>query len=274
MATGELKEGGSFLLPAWRLEPNFAALKPFHILGRATTPDKAELTLQEHDGDYFLKLDGRQLMGSNATVSERALGEIGCEKIKGRAEPKVLIGGLGLGFTLRRVLELVSGQATVQVAELIPEVIAWNKEFLRGLNGKLVGDPRVEVIVGDVFPVIAKAGENTYDAIMLDLDDGPTGFVKGKKTGRYDWKGCQRIARALKPHGRVTFWSAAEDQPFEAQLKRAGFKVKVEEVKAYETAKRFAHRIYAAEYVGIEEAPPPPPVQPRKPFHQRRPRRD
>lgn len=230
-------------------------MKPFHILGRATTPDDAQLTLQEHDGEYYLKLDGRQLMSTNATVSERALGELACEKIRGRAEPKVLIGGLGLGFTLRRVLELLPGKAVVQVAELIPEVVVWNKEFLRGVNGKLIGDPRVEIIEEDVFPLIAKARESSYDAIMLDLDDGPTGFARGKKTGRYDWKGCQRIARALKPHARVAFWSAAEDRPFEMRLLRAGFKVKVEEVKAHESAKRFAHRIYVAEYVGQPEAP-------------------
>lgn len=228
-------------------------MKPFHIIGRATTPDNSQLTLQEHDGEYYLKLDGRQLMSTTATVSERALGELACEKIRGRAEPKVLIGGLGLGFTLRRVLELVSGKAVVQVAEIIPEVVAWNQELLRGLNGKLVGDPRVEIIREDVFQIIARAKESTYDAIMLDLDDGATAFAKGKKTAPYNWKGCQRIARALKPHARVAFWSAAEDQPFEARLSRAGFKVKVEEVKAHETAKRFAHRIYVAEYVKQSE---------------------
>ena len=202
-------------------------MKPFHILARATTPDNAQLTLQEHDGEYYLKLDGRQLMSTTATVSERALGELACEKIRGRAEPKVLIGGLGLGFTLRRVLELVSGKAVVQVAELMPEVVAWNREFLRKVNGKLIGDPRVEIISEDVFPLIARATESSYDAILLDLDDGATGFAKGKKTGRYNWKGCQRIARALKPDGAGGVLvggggSALRDAPFARRFQGEG----------------------------------------------------
>jgi spermidine synthase len=222
-------------------------LKPFHILARAQTPDNAQLTLQAHDGDFYLKLDGRQLMSTTATVSELMLGELACERLRLQANPKVLIGGLGFGFTLKAVLETVGSDAAVHVAELIPEVIAWNRELLGEVNGKLLDDPRVEVFAQDVFPLIARAPAASYDAIMLDLDDGPVGFIQGKKSYRYDWRGCQRIARALTPGGRAAFWSASEDRPFAQRLERAGFKVQVREVKAHERAKRFAHRIYIAE---------------------------
>ena len=124
---------------------------PFRNLAEARTPDGSRLTLHEHDGDYFIKLNGRQLMSSTSTTSEIMLADKGCGHLIGEANPRVLIGGLGLGFSLKRVLEIIGDRGVADVAELIPEVVAWNREFLAPVNGRLLDRPNVEVLVGDVF---------------------------------------------------------------------------------------------------------------------------
>ncbi len=235
-------------------------MKPFRNLAQTRTSDGSQFSLHEHDGDFFLKLNGRQLMSTTSTVSELLLAELPCNGLRGRAEACVLIGGLGLGFSLRRVLELVGKHATVQVAELLPEVVAWNREFLGKVNGALLDDPRVQVIVGDVFEVIRRAGKASYDAILLDVDNGPTSFVQPKNSRLYDRHGFNLITRALKPGGKVAFWSACEERGFVNSLERAGFKTEAVPAKAHERAKRAAHVIYLAE----RHAPPEPGVPPRR----------
>ena len=222
-------------------------MKPFHTLARASTPDGAELTLQEHDGVFYLKLNGRQLMSTSAALSELLLGELGCAGLRDQPGPKVLLGGLGLGFTLRAALQSVGANAMVEVAELIPEVIAWNRELLPEVNGKLLEDQRVKTYSSDVFSVIKNVPRGKYDAILLDLDDGPVSFKRGKKTHRYDSRGCGQIRRALTPAGRAAFWSAGEDRPFELSLRRAGFDVNVRRVRAHPHARQELHRIYLAD---------------------------
>ena len=118
-------------------------MKPFRNLAQTRTPDGSQFTLHEHDGEFFLKLNGRQLMSTTSTTSELLLAQLPCQRLRGQAGSRVLIGGLGLGYSLRRVLELVGPGATVQVAELLPEVVAWNREFLGAVNGALLDDPRV-----------------------------------------------------------------------------------------------------------------------------------
>jgi spermidine synthase len=221
-------------------------MKAFLTLARTRTPGGAELTLHEHDGEFYLKLDGRQLMSTDSALSESMLGELACAPLRGQPAPRVLVGGLGLGFTLRAVVQTLGAKAEIHVAEIIPEVIAWNRELLAGVNGKLLDDPRVKLFAEDVFPLIARVPPATYDVILLDLDDGPAGFLQGRVSYTYDRRGCLRIARALKPHGCAAFWSAADDLPFVHRLTRFGFKVEAREAKAHEHAKRCAHRIYLA----------------------------
>lgn len=217
---------------------------PFRNLAETRTPDGSRFSLHEHDGEYFLKLNGRQLMGSNNTVSEALLADLACAS---RSQgSRVLIGGLGLGFSLRRVLELTGPTAFVQVAELLPEVVAWNREFLVKLNGALLADPRVDVFTGDVFDCI-KRGNARFDAILLDVDNGPTSLVQPKNSRLYNANGLSLIRRALRPGGRVAFWSAVREPAFLDQLKRAGFHASEYEAKAHERAKRAAHRIYVGE---------------------------
>lgn len=219
---------------------------PFRNLAETRTPDGARFSLHEHDGEYFLKLNGRQLMGSNSTVSELLLADLACKFRHTVERPHVLIGGLGLGFSLRRVLEITGPAACVQVSELLPEVVAWNREYLRNLNGDLLDDRRVEVLTRDVFDCI-KSGVGRYDAILLDVDNGPTSFVQAKNSRLYNGRGLSMIRRSLRPGGRVAFWSAEPEPLFSASLSRAGFRVEEHEAKSHERAKRSAHRIYVGE---------------------------
>ena len=221
-------------------------MKPFHLLAETLTPDGNKLSLYEHDGQMHLKLNGRALMSTNATASEITLAELACRDILPYDKPHVLIGGLGFGYTLKRVLELVGPEARVQVAELLPEVVAWNREFLRSVNGELLDDSRVEVSVDDVCNVINHAPNATYDAIMLDVDNGPIAMVHESNSRLYYQSGFERILRILKPQGVVTFWSANRDQPFVKRLEKAGFDVEVCGAKAYPKAKRPTHTIFVA----------------------------
>ena len=223
-----------------------ALVKPFRNLAQTRTPDGSQFSLHEHDGEYFLKLNGRQLMSTTSTSSELLLAQIPCQAIYRQPDPHVLIGGLGLGFSLKRVLELIGRRGKVQVAELLPEVVAWNREFLAEVNGRLLDDPRAEVLVEDVYEVIRRAREATYDVILLDVDNGPTSFVQRENSRLYDRRGFGLIRRALKPGGKVAFWSAAPERFFVEQLERAGFTVESHPAKAHERSKRSAHVIYVA----------------------------
>jgi spermidine synthase len=222
-------------------------MKPSITLGQTRTPDGAQFTLQEHDGEFYLKLNGRQLMSTTATVSELRLADLSCGGLAKHPHARVLIGGLGLGFSLKRVLELVSGDAKVHVAELLPEVVEWNRQFLQRVNGRLLDDKRVSVLVDDVFAVIRNAGKARYDAILLDVDNGPTSFVQGQNSRLYSRRGLDTITRAMNPGAKVAFWSATEEPAFLRSLTTAGFEAHVVEAKSHDSAKRAAHRIYVGQ---------------------------
>jgi len=218
-------------------------MKPFETLAETTAPNGSRFSLHRHDGDYFLKQDGRQLMSSTSTNSEYALAELACV-FSVRAAPTVLIGGLGLGFSLRRVLEIAGPRARVEVAELLPEVVAWNRELLADLNGALLDLPNVSVFVEDVFGRMQRAGKGWYDASLLDVDNGPTSFVQPQNARLYSRAGLERIRTALKPGGRVAFWSADREPAFARALAAARFRVTEVASKAHPRAKRAAHYIY------------------------------
>lgn len=219
-------------------------MQPFLTIAEAETAEGAKLTLHRRGQEFFLRVNGQALMGTNAPESERMLAELGCAGLRGKRGVRVLIGGLGFGFTLRAVLELLSEEGLVEVAELLPEVVEWNREHLAEVNGLLVDEPRVRMVLGDVYELMLKGEAERYDAILLDVDNGPVAMVQEGNGRMYQADGLAMIGRVLKPGGCVAFWSASGDPAFVRRLAKAGFAVQVEAVKAYAQAKRKVHTIF------------------------------
>ena len=184
-------------------------MKPTRLLDQATTPDGTPLTLHEHDGTLFIRVGGVELMSTRQHHSEERLAELACAGLHDRSRAAVLIGGLGLGFTLRETLRHVAADAAVVVAELVPAVIAWNRNPAFGLAADLMDDPRVTIVCDDVADVLA-ASRGRFDSIMLDVDNGATGLTAAANDGLYAASGLGAARAALKPGGRlavITFHS-------------------------------------------------------------------
>jgi spermidine synthase len=222
-------------------------MKPNLKLAETITPDGGRLILYEHDGAYCIRLNGQELMHSSVSASEVRLGELAAERLASEPHSLCLLGGLGLGFTLKSLLERGGSGAKIRVVELIPAIVDWNRNLLGHLNGTLLNDPRVEVVLQDVWAVIAEGQPVQYDALVLDIDNGPTAMVQKQNQRLYSLKGLQRIASVLKPDGRALFWSARADAAFAERLTRAGFKTKVISAPLYANAKRCAVSIYVAD---------------------------
>lgn len=220
-------------------------MKATVTLASAKTPDGSSITLHEHDGQHFLKVAGLQLMSTTASWSEAEMADLSCAKLP--KNPHILIGGLGFGFTLKRVLELTGPDARVVVSELMPQIVEWNRVYLSEVNGKLLDDPRVKIVVGDVYDLIDRCGSDRYDAILLDVDNGPDPFVQNDNGRLYKGSGLVRIKAALNPGGRVVFWSANEDRSFEKLLSRSFKNVESIRAKAYPKAKRFTHTLFVGD---------------------------
>ena len=223
-------------------------MKPSTTLAETFTPDGAKLSLRKHDGHYHVRVEGELLMSTTATRSETRMAELACEKFAPDGPKRVLVGGLGFGFTLRRVLELVGGEATVEVAELIPEMVAWNREHLRSVNGELVDDPRVKVTIADVYAVLRRATPGQYDVVLLDVDNGPVALVDRGNGRIYSDRGLQILSRALRAGGRAVFWSASIDHSFMDRLLTAGFHAQSIPAKAYLQAVRPTHTLFVADW--------------------------
>lgn len=217
-------------------------VKPTKNLAQGVAPGGQALLLQEHDGEYFLKVGGVPLMSTTACSSEQTMAELACGQRSGKQ--RVLIGGLGFGFTLRRVLELVDEESEVKVAELLQLMVGWNRTFLQEVNGSLLDDARVEVLVKDVFQVMK--GEGGYDAILLDVDNSPDPLVQEGNGRLYRRNGLELAKAALKKGGRVVYWSAHEDPSFLKLLRKVFSKVEAVPAKAYPKAKRFTHTLFVA----------------------------
>jgi spermidine synthase len=226
-------------------------MKPHLKLAETITPDGGRLTLHEHDGAYCVRLNGQALMDSTVATSERQIGELATNRFPRFGKSRVLIGGLGLGFTLRSALEGVGPHGVVEVAELVPAIVEWNRTFLAKLNGSLVGDKRVELHVADVWSLLSRAGSARYDAIILDTDNGPAAMVQRQNARLYDEAGLKRIYAALKPAGRAVIWSASPDKAYATRLAKAGFKVEVVAAKVHAAAKRPAYTLYVADKVVV-----------------------
>ena len=168
-------------------------MKAFETLDRFTTPDGQALTFHRRGADFFVYLDGEELMSSRAPGSERALAELACAGLEGR--PRVLIGGLGLGFTLRAALDVLPGRAEVVVAELFAKVIEWNRTWLGDLQAGALTDRRTRIVHADVWELVER--EAPWDAVLLDVDNGPEAWCFEANSRLYDRAGLERIRAAL-----------------------------------------------------------------------------
>jgi spermidine synthase len=219
-------------------------VKPLEILGRARAPDGTELVLYHRDGSYQIRVDGLELMSSRAHGSEEALAKLACAEIAGRRAPRVLIGGLGLGYTLRAALDALPAAAEVTVVEFFAAVVEWGRGPLADLAGRPLDDARVRVVVGDVLRELATATA-AYDAIVLDVDNGPAALTLESNERLYRGVGLASVAAALLPRGVLAVWSADPDPAFSRRLRCAGFAVRSEAVRA-RLSKGPRHTIFIA----------------------------
>ena len=202
---------------------------PWRLLDTAKVPDGGgELRLMQRGDEFSIMAGATSLMTSHRSGSEETLATLACERIK-TPKPRVLIGGLGMGFTLRTALAALGPEAKVIVAELVPAVVSWAKGPMATVFGSSVTDPRVSIEVKDVAKVIAAAAP-PYDAVLLDVDNGPEGLTRKANDALYDFEGLRAARAALRPRGILAVWSSAPNPRFTQRLRRTGFAV--EEVKA------------------------------------------
>lgn len=207
-------------------------MKPQIKLATARTPDGGEMTLYQHDRDFSIKINGLELMNSRQHESERELAQLGCAHLASRAAPSVLIGGLGMGYTLRRALDLLGPNANIIISELMPAVVEWNRQYLGELNGYPLDDKRTELITGDIFTLL-KQSNAQFDAILLDVDNGPSAMTDSGNQRLYGPDGILACRRALRPSGHLAIWSTETNKVFEQLLSNCGFYVRRYTVTAY-----------------------------------------
>lgn len=236
-------------------------MKPFRLLDCVVTRDERELTLYQRGDAFYIQIDGYDLMSSRAHGSEDELARLALAEMRtgngrrpGGAGPRVLVGGLGMGFTLRATLDALgerpsSGSAAeVVVAEAFEAVVEWNRGPLAHLAGRPLADPRVRVVVGDVADRLAEVGEEApaFDVVLLDVDNGPEAITLEANEHLYTQRGLARAFRALAPGGVLAVWSANDDPRFTDRLRRAGFRVKTHRVSERHGGKGGRHTIFVA----------------------------
>ncbi|KFG90643.1 Spermidine synthase [Sphingobium herbicidovorans NBRC 16415] len=221
------------------------AVIPRELIDTAPVPGGQELKLYRRGADHMIVLDRNELMSSRMSGSEKALAVMTLERLKGCPAPHILIGGYGMGFTLRAALaELVQG-GRITLVELVPKIIEWARGPMAELAAGCLDDPRVTLIEGDVAAEIAAANES-YDAILLDVDNGPDGLTAPANDRLYSASGLATAKAALKPGGILAIWSAGSDDPFTRRLRNAGFAVDEVAVKARDNGKGPRHVIWFA----------------------------
>jgi spermidine synthase len=206
-------------------------LNAFELLGRTPTPDGTDMTLVRRGRECVIFADGKTLMSSRMHGSEEALATLGCDRARKLEAPSVLVGGLGMGFSLRAALDLLPGDATVVVAELLPAIVEWNRTVLGPLAGHPLRDRRVSVELGDVAATL-RDRPNGFDAVLLDVDNGPGSFAQTSNGTLYRDAGLALVRSALRPHGVYAVWSARDDVKFQHRLRHGGFLVETHQVRA------------------------------------------
>jgi spermidine synthase len=210
-------------------------LKKHERLGQATAPDGTVLTFYRHDRDFALRVAGVELMSTRRFHSEEQLAELACRPLQNRSGARVLIGGLGFGFTLKAALRVLRRDATVLVAEIVPEVIEWNRNPEFPLAAAALADPRVQLQHDDVANVL-RARQGAFDAIMLDVDNGARALTTVGNAELYRAQGVRQATASLRPGGRLAYWSADDDPGFAALLRGAGLSVQSFRVRGHATS--------------------------------------
>ena len=219
---------------------------PWVQLGAASVPgDGGELRLMRRGGEFSIMAGSIELMNSRLSGSEEALASLTCARLPGRPRPHLLIGGLGMGFTLRAALAALGPEAAVTVAELVPEVVTWAYGPLAAIHGSSLTDPRGTVVKGDVGELIADAPAR-YDAILLDVDNGPEGLMRRANDDLYDAYGLRQAKAALHPGGVLAVWSSGPDPAFTRRLGAAGYGVEELRVRANGRGRGARHVIWLA----------------------------
>jgi spermidine synthase len=216
------------------------------LIDTAVMPDGGgELRLMQRGSEFSIMSGAVELMNSRSTGSETALATLACAGLQDRPAPHVLIGGFGMGFTLRAALDSLGPKARVTVGELVPAVIAWARGPMAHLNGDCLDDPRTTLRQGDVAALI-HAARSDYDAILLDVDNGPEGLSRRANDRLYDAQGLAASRRALKPGGVLAVWSSAPDAAFAQRLRRAGFAVREAPARSGRGGKGAHHIVWLA----------------------------
>jgi spermidine synthase len=223
-------------------------VKKFEKLEETTAPDGSVLTLFRHDGDYFIRVAGVELMSTRRHASEELLADLVCAPLRTVTGARVLIGGLGFGFTLRAALRNLADDAEVIVVELLGSIVDWNENPSYALAGAAQRDPRVEVRTADVARVIASS-PGSYDAIMLDVDNGADALTTNGNSQLYHDHGIHLAAAALRPGGELAYWSSNADPSFAASLRRCRLDVRTTQARAHATGGA-RHFIYTASEAG------------------------
>jgi len=201
-------------------------VKPFELLGQALAPEGSVIKLMRRGDEHVILADGAILMSSRMHGSEEALAAFACQRARALKQPSVLIGGLGMGFTLRATLDLLPEDGAVVVAELVPAVVEWNRGPLGPLARHPLKDKRVRVVTEDVFATLSSS-RGQFDAVLLDVDNGPAAFTASSNAGLYDNRGIAAAHAALKMEGVLAVWAARDDRKFEQRLRGGGFEVQV-----------------------------------------------
>ncbi len=220
-------------------------MRPYERLATARAPDGTALELRRRAHEYLILAGGHDLMSSEDEGSSRALGELGCAHLARGARARVLIGGLGMGYTLRAALDATGPGAAIEVAELVPAVAAWNRDELAELAGRPLDDPRTELLVEDVRDPIRRA-RGRYDAILLDVDNGPDALAHAQNDALYSRHGIAEAQRALCAGGVLGVWSFSDDSRFTKRLKAQGLEVAVHRVDGSRKGRGRYHRVWIA----------------------------
>jgi spermidine synthase len=219
---------------------------PWSQIDSARVPGAdVELRLMRRGDEFSMKLGPNELMNSRLSGSEEALATLACRRLEALKAPHLLIGGLGMGFTLRAALAVLGPEARITVAELVPAVIAWAKGPMADIFRDSLNDPRASILNADVVEVIGSHA-SAFDAILLDVDNGPEGLIRKANDALYDLKGLKAIRRALRPNGVLAIWSSGPNASFSKRLRDAGFAVNEVAVRATTKGSGARHVIWFA----------------------------